>query len=269
MKTKQGWKLGVCSWSMQVGIDEVIANIASLGLSHVHLALGPALKDGSEAYLEKAKASDWTITSTMIDFPQEDYSSLDSIRATGGIVPDAEWPENRALFAQAVRVTAELGVSQLSFHAGFLDHDNEMQKSKFYDRVREVADIAAKLNICVLLETGQESADDLGRFMEDVNHPSLGINFDPANTILYDKGTPAEAVRTLSRWVRHVHIKDATRTKTPGSWGAEVPWGDGEVGGDSFLAILSEIGFTGAVAIEREAGDQRMTDIRTAVSRLT
>ena len=121
----------------------------------------------------------------------------------------------------------------------------------------------------MLLETGQESAGDLGRFMEDVNHPSLGINFDPANMILYEKGTPAEAVRTLSKWVRHVHIKDATRTKTPGSWGAEVPWGDGEVGGDSFLAILKEIGFTGAVAIEREAGDQRMTDIKTAVSRLT
>ena len=160
MKTKKGWELGVCSWSMQVGIDEVIANVASLGLSHVHLAVAPALENDGKSYLAKAKCADWTITSTMIGFPQEDYSSLDSIRASGGIVPDAEWPENRELFAQAVRVTAELGVSQLSFHAGFLDHDNDAHKMKFYDRVREVADIAAKAGIGVLLETGQDSAED-------------------------------------------------------------------------------------------------------------
>ena len=30
----------------------------------------------------------WTISSTMIDFPQEDYSTLESIKVTGGIAPD-------------------------------------------------------------------------------------------------------------------------------------------------------------------------------------
>jgi sugar phosphate isomerase/epimerase len=49
----------------------------------------------------------------------------------------------------------------------------------------------------------------------------------------------------------------------------EVPWGDGEVQGDAFLGALAEVGFDGALAIEREAGDDRIADIKTAVERLT
>ncbi len=39
----------------------------------------------------------------------------------------------------------------------------------------------------------------------------------------------------------------------------------GEVGGGEFLKALEEIGFTGALAIEREAGDDRLSDIKTAI----
>ena len=49
-----------------------------------------------------------------------------------------------------------------------------------------------------------------------MDHPSVAVNFDPANMILYDKGDPIEAVRTLSPWIRHLHVKDALRTTTPG-----------------------------------------------------
>ena len=96
----------------------------------------------------------------------------------------------------------------------------------------------------------------------------MAVNFDPANIILYDKGDPIESVRTLAPYIRHLHVKDATRTKEPGTWGAEVPWGDGEVGVASFLSVLDEVGFDGTMAIEREAGDNRLGDIRLAVQRL-
>ena len=247
MKTKQGWPVGVCSWSVQ----ENIAPLEELGLKHVHLNYRTPPRPG------------WTITSTMVGFPQEDYSTLDSIRRTGGVVPDAEWPGNRKLFTEATKITADLGVKHLSMHGGFLEHTG-----KFYDRIRNLADIAGERSVTVLLETGQESAADLRRFMEELNHPALGINFDPANMILYDKDEPKSAVRILAPWVRHVHIKDAIRTKVPGQWGQEVPWGDGEVGAAEFLAALKEIGFTGALAIEREAGNNRLGDIQLAMQRL-
>jgi sugar phosphate isomerase/epimerase len=86
--------------------------------------------------------------------------------------------------------------------------------------------------------------------------------------ILYDKGDPMEAVRVLSPWIRHVHIKDAVRTETPGTWGTEVPWGDGDVGDKLFLSMLREIEYDGALEIERESGDDRIGDITRAVERL-
>ena len=63
-------------------------------------------------------------------------------------------------------------------------------------------------------------------------------------------------------------VKDALRTKQPGTWGREVPWGEGEVGSEAFLRALEDMGFSGALAIEREAGDNRLGDIQLAAERL-
>jgi L-ribulose-5-phosphate 3-epimerase len=86
--------------------------------------------------------------------------------------------------------------------------------------------------------------------------------------ILYDKGSPIEAVQTLAPWIKHIHIKDALRTQTPGTWGLEVPWGTGQVGDTEFLKALKQINYEGALAIEREAGDDRLGDIKIAVEAL-
>jgi sugar phosphate isomerase/epimerase len=129
--------------------------------------------------------------------------------------------------------------------------------------------MAGENNITLLLETGQETAEELRQFMERLNHPSVGVNFDPANMILYNKGEPTDSVRVLAPYVKHLHIKDAIRTDTPGTWGTEVPWGKGQVGDEKFLTILQEIGFNGAMAVEREAGNDRLGDIKLAVEKLS
>jgi len=268
MKTKQGWPLGVCSWSLQQEIKDVAASLKKLGISHIHLALGPGIGKGGKAYIDFAKKQRWTITCGMIDFPQEDYSSLEAIRRTGGIVPDKQWPANRARFAKACDIATLLGTPYISFHAGFLDHGNMKYARKFFDRMNCLADIAAERKLILLMETGQESAADLSYFLDILEHPAVGVNFDPANMILYNKDEPVDAVKILSPWIRHIHIKDAIRTKKPGTWGMEVPWGDGQAGGSRFLKMLEKTGFKGAVAIEREAGDQRFADIKLAIKRL-
>jgi sugar phosphate isomerase/epimerase len=86
--------------------------------------------------------------------------------------------------------------------------------------------------------------------------------------ILYGKGNPVQAIDTLAPWIRHIHVKDALASRQPGQWGTEVPWGDGEVGQQDFLQAMQKVGYTGALAIEREAGDERQRDIRLAVERL-
>ena len=81
------------------------------------------------------------------------------------------------------------------------------------------------------LETGQEAADTLLKFLGDVGRDNLFVNFDPANMILYGSGEPIEALRKVGRYVRSVHCKDAKWAARPGKeWGSEVPLGEGDVG---------------------------------------
>ena len=269
--------LGVCSWSFQKPLDDVAAEMKKLGLKRIHLALQPFLEGGSRhgaaegaAALDRVKArlasGEWKLSATMIGFPQEDYSTLDTIKKTGGVVPDDAWEANKKIVVAGAKLSAELKSPVLTLHAGFLDESDAVALKKYTDRVKFIVDTCGEAGVPVAFETGQETAADLAKFMPTV--PGAGVNFDPANMILYAKGNPVEAVRTLAPWIRHVHLKDAVLTKKPGTWGTEVPWGDGEVDAPRFLAELKAAGYKGNFAIEREGGNDRTGDIALAASRL-
>jgi len=268
MKCGDKWDIAVCSWSFQRNVGEIAAAMKEMGVQHIHLALAPALAGNGGDYLAEVKKQDWKITATMLSFDYEDYSTLETIKTTGGITPDDKWESSRALFERAVGLTVELGVPYITFHVGFLNHHDKAYAEKFYFRVRTLAEIARAAGVMFLLETGQETADDLLVFIETLAHPNVGLNFDPANLILYNTDEPLGAIRKLAKYVRHVHIKDAVRTKVKGEWGSEVPWGDGDVNPFVFLNELAAAGYTGAISVEREAGFQRTKDIALAVRRL-
>ena len=270
-------RIGVCSWSWHMPMKEIAVQMEKSGVKGIHLALGPFIApDGRHgggeseetwAFVKgKVEKGDWVVMSTMVGMVGEDYSTLATIRKTGGIVPDATWEQNKKIVTRGAQLTQELGCPYMSTHAGFLDVSDKAALSKYVARVSWMRDECRKYGVTLILESGQETADDLAKFMGMV--PGIGINFDPANMILYAKGHPRQAVRTLAPWIRQVHIKDACETKVPGTWGNEVPWGDGEVGGKDFLAELARLGFKGNYVIEREGGDDRLDDIAKTIDRL-
>ncbi|MGN0833566.1 MAG: sugar phosphate isomerase/epimerase family protein [Kiritimatiellia bacterium] len=270
-------RVGVCSWSWQLPMTEVAAKMDQLGVRGIHLALGPFIApdgrhgdaEGAEAWAfvkGKVARGEWQLMSTMIGMVGEDYSTLETIRKTGGIVPDATWEANRRIVTRGAQLTQELGCRYMSTHAGFLDESDPAALKKYVERVGWMRDECARYGVTLILESGQETAEDLAAFMQRV--PGVGINFDPANMILYAKGKPKEAVKVLAPWIRQVHVKDACETKVPGTWGTEVVWGEGEVGGKAFVAELDALGYRGNFVVEREAGDNRPRDIAVAVERL-
>ena len=275
-------RVGVCSWSWQLPMKEVAAKMDEAGVKGIHLALGPFIApDGRHGAAEGAEAwafvrgkvarGEWKIMSTMIGFIGEDYTSLVTIRQTGGIVPDRHWEANKKIVTRGAQLTQELGCTYMSTHAGFLDESNPKAYRTYVERVAWMRDECRKYGVTLILESGQETAEDLAKFMSDPairKNGGVGINFDPANMVLYAKGKPREAVKILYPWIRQVHVKDACETKVPGTWGTEVAWGEGEVGGKAFLAELESIGYTGNYVVEREAGTDRPGDIARAVGRL-
>ncbi len=62
-----------------------------------------------------------------------------------------------------------------------------------------------------------------------------------------------------------MHLKDATPAPIKGEWGSEVPLGRGRVDWPAFFQVLEDIGYTGPLPIEREAGDDRIHDVQAAL----
>jgi len=261
-------RLAVCSWSLlPAGPEDLAQKLRETGIRRVQLALDP-LRASPKIWGDTEKIfreNGIIVVSGMVGCIGEDYSTLDSIRLTGGIAPDATWEQNVKNIGACAAIAKKMGLKLVTFHAGFLPPDESHPTfAKMLHRLDVVADIFMVQNILLGLETGQETAPELAGLLHKLNHPNIGVNFDPANMIMYDKGDPVKALHILAPWIRQVHIKDARRTKIPGTWGPEVPVGAGEVDWRGFFSTFKHVVFNVNLAIEREYGDNRVGDIRTA-----
>ena len=265
-------QLAVCSWSLRPESPAHLAGmLGELGLDAVQLGLNAHRgSEGGAAVGETLRAAGVRIVSGMFGAVGEDYSTLETIRVTGGFVPDATWEDNLALATQAADAARALGLDLVSTHAGFLPADPaDPAYAKLAGRVERIAEVFAERGLRLALETGQEEARHLDQFLRGLGAGNVGVNFDPANMILYAKGGPVEALEILLPHLYQVHIKDATATTVPGTWGAETPVGEGQVDWAAFLGILDRAGYAGALCIEREAGPDRVADIRRAAEFIT
>ncbi|MGP1347972.1 MAG: sugar phosphate isomerase/epimerase family protein [Phycisphaerales bacterium] len=263
-------RLGVCSWSLEPRSPEALfERVRSIGLRGVQLALAP-LRDGAwsiDAVVRSAREHGIDIISGMMQTIGEDYSTIDRIRETGGLRPDEHWNANLANANRDAAVARELGISLVTFHAGFIPAQaTDPLHEAMVERIAGIAAVFGEHGVRIALETGQEAAETLRAMLDlpALAAHSVGVNFDPANMILYGAGNPVSALRRLRRHTVQVHIKDAIESPSPGAqWGSEVPVGRGDVDWAAFFAALDDGPAVNAV-IEREAGRQRVHDIRTA-----
>lgn len=266
--------LGVCSWSLQVGsIAELKRFLDELGINLAQVACGDphhASWEEGDSMPEVALASGIQFTGTMLGFPGEDYTTPQTIKATGGFGDPADRPERISRLRWALDRTVALGLTDMMLHAGFLPEVDDPDRSSLLDTLAQAGQYAQEKGIILAFETGQETADLLRRTLDDLKAPNLKVNFDPANMLLYDMGDPIRAVEILAPDIRSVHVKDARRPTVPGTWGQEVPLGEGEVNIKAFVQTLKKVGYTGPLVVEREVGDQagRFKDVKHGLNYL-
>src|SRR5262245_40379243 len=164
----------------------------------------------------------------MLGFPGEHYTTPQTIEKTGGFGDSNTRPERLERFKWGLARTKALGLTDMMLHAGFIPEVGSADRKSFLDTLATVADLARPEGIVVAFETGQESATLLRRTLDDLKSPNLKVNFDPANMLLYDKDDPLQVLDLLAPDIRSVHVKDANRPTTPGTWGEEVPLGRGQ-----------------------------------------
>ncbi|MDZ7619066.1 MAG: sugar phosphate isomerase/epimerase family protein [Patescibacteria group bacterium] len=250
------WPLGVfASIDAGLGVHLDVAHELGVPTAHLHApAKSTRTPENAEAFLAKLNKLGIAISVVFGGFEGESYADIPTVKETIGLVP----PATRAQRTQEMKEIADfarmLGVDVVALHIGCVPHDRaDALRADVVAVTRDICDHCAGNDQRLHLETGQETADTLLEFLEDVGRDNLFVNFDPANMILYGCGEPIEALRKVGRYVRSVHCKDATWSDKPGeTWGAEVPLGEGAVGFDNFLTTLKEIGYNGPLTIERE-----------------
>ncbi len=289
-------RVGVCSWSWKSDMSTILDAMNEMGITGMQLATTPwvagNLSDAQKeifgheesaevlARIQRLSASgEINIMSTMICFPHEDYSSLETIRKTSGFMfteddlghsAQEEWETNISLVGKAARLTAALGVRYLSTEVGFVNKDWDLA----LDRVKAACDSCTSVGVIFLIESGQESGAEMKQFLEDLEkkYPGtkIGINFDPANHILYDTDTPSNAFDILFPWICQVHVKDCVldASKRQG-WSEDVVWGSGDVSTKfDFLQYVYDSGYKANLLVEHEWGANRVADIEVALRAL-
>ncbi|MEP6538406.1 MAG: sugar phosphate isomerase/epimerase family protein, partial [Bryobacteraceae bacterium] len=215
----------------------------------------------------------FTVITAFCAYTGESYADIPTVEATVGYIPRTTRAEREARTIEVSDFAAAAGIPGLGCHAGFVPEDHgDPDYVAVRDLIRRVCDHAAGHGQTFALETGQEPADQLLQFFKDVDRPNLGINFDPANMILYGTGDPIDALGLLGKHVISVHAKD-------GAWppkdsatalGVEMPLGQGAVGMERFLAKLKQVGFRGPLNVEREVEDhaRKLEDMKMGVALL-
>ncbi len=253
------------------GLDLRLQTVQRLGLSTAQILAPPASGRNETQIKElKRKFADTNVNITVVfcGFPGESYADIPTVIQTVGLVPEATRAERLQEAKEISDFAASMGVDAVGLHIGFIPEEAD---HPIYPQVlhvaRELCDYCAGNGQRVHLETGQETAEALLRFFNDVERDNLAINFDPANMILYGSGEPIPALKRVGKHVKSVHCKDGKWAANPGSeWGEEVPLGEGDVNMELFLRTLKEIGYTGPLTIEREiAGEDQARDIERGV----
>ena len=182
---------------------------------------------------------------------------------TLGIVPEQYRATRVAELKQGADFAAKIGVTDVITHAGFLpENPTDPLYPAVLAAMRELSDYMAAKGQYFLLESGQETPVTLLRFITECPAGNVGVNLDSANLILYGKANPVDALDVIGPYVRGVHAKDGLYPTNGMSLGREVKVGDGKVNFPAFVSRLKEVGYTGALTIEREiSGEQQKKDI--------
>ena len=184
--------------------------------------------------------------------------------STIGLVP----PKTRSARIDALRQVSDfaklLGIGQVQTHCGFIpENPADALYPGAVEAIRKVAQHCQGNRQNFLMETGQETPTTMSRAIRDVNMPNLGVGLDTANLILYGKANPVDAVDIIGPHVRSVHAKDGKWPSDPNQLGEEVLIGQGLVDFKKVLTKLHNIGYTGAITIEREtSGPQQIEDVK-------
>ncbi|MGH6924673.1 MAG: sugar phosphate isomerase/epimerase family protein [Propylenella sp.] len=268
-------KFGASSWPFQwePPYEDAIRRIAGAGFTAIELIAWN--KDHLDNYWTKTKIADIRkeLTTSGLALSQlvhtpHDLSSADKAKRDAAVV---QW-------GKAVEVGADLGtpiVNMVSSHPFAMRDTQEMPRittkplvqkyatrdvprdvdwdqnfRDYVDAMRRCAELCAKAGTRMSVEPhpGRYLANHDGalRLLEHVDHPAMGINFDPSHTFPIGD-FPNITVYRLGKNIIHLHVSDNDGV-------TNVHWrpGMGKIDWLAMFQALKDVGYDGVVSIELE-----------------
>jgi sugar phosphate isomerase/epimerase len=261
-------EIGVMFWAGRDTLDQ----LRTLGVRCGQLGIRGGIVLTND-FAEQWRVDDFTIVTVVCGYEGESYTNMDAVTNTVGFLPDHTRAARERRTIEASDFAASLGVGSIACHIGCVPDDrSDGDYIAVRNVVRRICDHAAANRQTFALETGQESAEALLRFIDDTGRGNLKVNFDPANMVIYGTGEPMESFKKLAPFVVSIHAKDGdppARGRVD-ALGVERKLGEGSVGIGRFIETVRRSGYRGTIHVERETKDQaqRLADIREAVELL-
>jgi sugar phosphate isomerase/epimerase len=238
--------------------------VRSLGLARIQVSRLPDryyTAEGAREFEALLKQSGVRAESVVVVFAGESYKNQEAVLQTVGFRPAALRAERLAYARRVVDFSAAIGTKIVTFHMGVLPKDLEHPDyAAMLAAVGELASYAAAKNVTLSLETGQETGEELVRFLARKEVAQVGVNFDTANLVLYGLDRPLRALELLQKRVTSLHVKDGLPPQDPLLLGREVPLGEGRAEVRECLRLLDKAGFRGPLIIENYVWRERGTD---------
>ena len=120
-----------------------------------------------------------------------------------------------------------------------------------------------RIGCAVALEIGFDPGAKVKEYLASFGTGSLKVTYDPANFLMHGHD-PMANLMPLAGLVEHVHARDA-RSAGLSRGLQEVPVGAGDIDWMALTATLQVLEFTGFLTVEREQGDDKLTDVTNGV----
>lgn len=271
-------KIGVITDCFKLPLDESLKLAGSLGF------------DGVQIYATTGEFSPEVLTAErkaeikkLLKDNNLEISALCGDMGGYGFQIEKDNPERIEKTKAIIDLAAEFGVSVITTHIGVIPSDESRPRySVMLNALTECGIYAKSKGVTLAIETGPETAKTLLGFLKKTNG-GVGVNLDPANFVMVTGQDPVEAVGLLHGYIVHTHAKDGVMLKTTdpeiiydhfaeggiealnvADFFLETPLGQGKVDFEAYVNALRKGGFDGYLTIERETGEDPISDIKLA-----
>ena len=275
-------KIGVITDCFKLPLDESIKLAGKLGF------------DGIQIYATTGEFSPEVLTTerksevrSLLMENHLEISALCGDMGGYGFQIESDNAERIQKTKRIIDLAEEFEVGVITTHIGVIPENKDNPRySVMLDAMCKCGEYAADKKITLAIETGPEKASTLPSFLQDTNG-GIGVNLDPANFVMVTGQDPVEAVQVLGKYIVHTHAKDGVMLKQTdpeiiydcfakggiealnvADYFLETPLGDGDVDYAKYINALRGIGYDGYLTIERETGENPISDIQKSLNTL-